>query len=586
MFEPLKIRRTGFKVCFTLAATLLFLLLISAAASAAQLGHVYGDDDISVKDVLLVQKHILNISPLTEAQKPVANVNGDKYIDVKDLTMIMQKVLGIIDEFPILGAPALIAPVNNAFISGTSLNFQWSASPGAGQYQLEIIEAVGETIFKNPVLANVTSHTQSGFPNDVTEYKWRVRAGKEGVWGPWSGYRKLTNTVVPPAPALSLPADNATIAATAINFKWHASAGADKYQLEVIDAFDETVFKNPVLSDTTSYTQTGFPNDGTHYRWRVRAGNEAGWGPWSNDRNLINGSPAPWSLLTGSPGWSPRTGHTSVVHPDGTIILMGGFDGSRKNDVWHSYDGGETWSLIQGSAEWTPRNAHVSVVLSDGTIVLMGGWSTSGIKNDVWQSTNKGHSWTKVKADAEWSDRAGHAAVVLSDDTIVLLGGQDATSRKKDVWHSYDGGINWTAVNTNPGWGARAAHTAIVLSDDTIVLMGGNVFIGYKNDVWRSKNSGVSWTQMTSGAAWTPRAAHACVALSDDTIVLMGGFDGSRKNDVWRSVNEGQSWLLMIGEAEWSPRNYHNTVVLDNNSILLMGGRDTARKNDVWLWSK
>ena len=73
--------------------------------------------------------------------------------------------------------------------------------------------------------------------------------------------------------------------------------------------------------------------------------------------------------------WSGRTGHSSVVLLDGSIIFMGG---SNKNDVWRSTDKGATWDEVTTSAEWSGRSDHSSVVLPDGSIVLMGG--TAGPK--------------------------------------------------------------------------------------------------------------------------------------------------------------------------------------------------------------
>ena len=78
--------------------------------------------------------------------------------------------------------------------------------------------------------------------------------------------------------------------------------------------------------------------------------------------------------MNASAGWSARTGHSSVVMPDGSIVLMGGFDGTSEfNDVWRSTDNGATWTQVNASAGWTGRDGHSSVVMPDGSIVLMGG---------------------------------------------------------------------------------------------------------------------------------------------------------------------------------------------------------------------
>ena len=65
---------------------------------------------------------------------------------------------------------------------------------------------------------------------------------------------------------------------------------------------------------------------------------------------------------------------------------------ARKNDVWRSTDNGATWTQVNASAGWTARVAHSSVVMPDGSIVLMGGYDGSSNKNDVWRFMPAGSS--------------------------------------------------------------------------------------------------------------------------------------------------------------------------------------------------
>ena len=125
--------------------------------------------------------------------------------------------------------------------------------------------------------------------------------------------------------------------------------------------------------------------------------------------------------MNGSTGWSGRQGHTSVVLQDGSILLMGGFtwgdigtDIGNKNDIWRSIDNGTTWSLMNESAGWSGRLGHTSVVMPDGSIVLMGGNSGEGNTNDVWRSADIGATWDADKWECRmvWPGRAhecGHA---------------------------------------------------------------------------------------------------------------------------------------------------------------------------------
>jgi len=111
-----------------------------------------------------------------------------------------------------------------------------------------------------------------------------------------------------------------------------------------------------------------------------------------------------WTEITNSAEWTKRMDHTSVVLPDGSIVLMGGDDGlgSRRNDVWRSVDQGATWIELTDSAEWSERVFHTSVVLPDGSIVLMGG-NDGSLKNDVWRmesassaEQNPKHTYTEA----------------------------------------------------------------------------------------------------------------------------------------------------------------------------------------------
>jgi N-acetylneuraminic acid mutarotase len=286
--------------------------------------------------------------------------------------------------------------------------------------------------------------------------------------------------------------------------------------------------------------------------------------------------------------WSTRRRHTSVALPDGSIVLMGGYDGSnRLNDVWRSIDQGATWTQMTAAAEWTARSDHTSVALPDGSIVLMGGYDGSR-RNDVWRSTDQGATWTQMTSIAEWTARSEHSSATLPDGSIVLMGGYGASGPpKNDVWRSIDQGATWTQMTVAAGWMGRVDHSSVALPDGSIILMGGYGFdlvFTYLNDVWRSTDQGATWTQMTAAAGWTTRYGHSSVALPDGSIVLMGGYDGSnRLHDIWRSTDRGVTWT-QTAAAEWAARENPTSVALPDGSIVLMGGWEVSigYLNDVW----
>ena len=147
---------------------------------------------------------------------------------------------------------------------------------------------------------------------------------------------------------------------------------------------------------------------------------------------------ATWALMNANPAWSPRFYHSSVAMADGSIVLMGGgpYPGQIKmNDVWRSVDNGATWTLVNASAGWSERYSHSSIVTPDGSIVLTGGFDTYRLKNDTWLSTNHGATWTQITPDSGWPERFGHSSVAMPDGSVIVMGGQTSGCiYTNDVW--------------------------------------------------------------------------------------------------------------------------------------------------------
>jgi hypothetical protein len=303
------------KLLLALISIFIFMLIFASAASSQMLGDVNFDGVIDIRDVVLVQRHILGYQPpLSSAQLTAADVNGDGIVNVVDVNLIMQYVQGYINSFPTqyLYTPVLILPGEAASLSGSMVSFQWGAVSGATRYQLEITKLSDNTTFRTVDLGNVTSTTQYAFADDGTQYRWRVRAGNSTQWGAWSVYRTFTNGAALPAPTLGAPAENAALDSTSVSFQWSAVTGATRYHLEIIRISDGYIFKNLELGNLVNTTVSDFPNDGTEYRWRVRAGNATSWGNWSVYRYFTSGVILPAPTLT-APANNTDISDTSVL---------------------------------------------------------------------------------------------------------------------------------------------------------------------------------------------------------------------------------------------------------------------------------
>ncbi|MDD5187099.1 MAG: NosD domain-containing protein, partial [Methanoregula sp.] len=309
-----------------------------------------------------------------------------------------------------------------------------------------------------------------------------------------------------------------------------------------------------------------------------------GWAWFFGDETFTE----PWTSVNASAGWTGRWHHTSVVTPDGSIVLMGGMSTQLMNDTWRSTDNGSTWVLVNASPGWAPRYGHSSVALPDGSIVLMGGYAgVSNYKNDVWRSTDKGSTWTLMNASAAWSVRRYFSSVAMPDGSILLTGG-DYGVLMNDTWRSTDKGATWSLMNASSGWTQRAAHCSVAMTDSSIVVMGGSRAVSLLNDVWRSTDNGATWTLVNASAGWTPREGLGSVAIPDSSIVVLGGKDGtySLRNDVWRSTDNGATWTQVNASARWTARYGHCSVVTPGSGVMVIGGQDASTyKNDVWRFT-
>ncbi len=316
-------RRAGLKAALALLILFVLLILLAPAVSAQLLGDVNFDGHINIYDVVLVQGHALGYyPPLSAAQLIAADVNGDGLVNVVDANLILQYVQGFITSFPAqqLHAPLLFLPGESTTQAGSAVSFQWGTVAGATHYQLEISRVSNGTIFRTVDLYNYTSTAQYGFLNDGTQYRWRVRAGNSLNWSSWSAYRTFTNgSSTLSAPNLTAPAYNSSISGTSVFFSWHPVTGANKYQLQVYKGSEALPTKDLVLGNVTASEQFNFVSDGSQYRWRVRAGNNADWGNWSSYFIFNSGSlPSAPALLSPSVGtiagnsisfqWYPSSG--------------------------------------------------------------------------------------------------------------------------------------------------------------------------------------------------------------------------------------------------------------------------------------
>jgi hypothetical protein len=185
-------------------------------------------------------------------------------------------------------APVLTLPANALVTNDTTPDFTWASVANGTTYEIQIstVSTFASTV-QAPAASPALAYTATVLGDGV--YYWRVRALNAAlVAGPWAASRSFTIDTTPPAsPALSAPADLASIIGTPA-FSWAAAATATKYEFQYATdvAFSTGIYTSAELT-TTSHTPSPAMVLGTFY-WHVRAKDPAGnWSPYSAYRTVI-----------------------------------------------------------------------------------------------------------------------------------------------------------------------------------------------------------------------------------------------------------------------------------------------------------
>jgi hypothetical protein len=170
--------------------------------------------------------------------------------------------------------------------------------------------------------------------------------------GEWNLIRNNAGAPVPLSEA-----SGASVSGASVTFTWAAPAGTgtDSYYLRVNTNAKFTgadIYSN-VVGNVTSYTHSGFSDNGATYYWYVVAHNSAtGWGPASNVRSFITGTGTD-KILSILPKTDPVT-----IQVNSTYSL-------RKSAPGFTINFGDGWSGCELDRRWTISDVASIIVDSD-----------------------------------------------------------------------------------------------------------------------------------------------------------------------------------------------------------------------------
>ena len=283
-----------------------------------------------------------------------------------------------------------------------------------------------------------------------------------------------------------------------------------------------------------------------------------------------------WSLVT--PLISARGDHTSVILPDGRVLVTGGTDSnSKKLTSTELYDPSTslgTWTsscdLLMG------RSYNTITLLSNGKVLVAGGDGSAGTTNtaEVYDPTvaTTPCRWTQVGNMSQ--PRNTPTATLLNDGTVLVAGGFNVTGQNLTVFSSselFNPNTNAWSRTTGSLTDGRYQHTATLLNNGKVLVAGG----------YNAGNPPLATAELydPSTGLWTPtgslataRAIHTATLLSNGKVLVMGGLDSSGNPLASTEIYDPSTGIWTTTGNLLNARDNFTATLLLNGKVLAAGG--------------
>jgi hypothetical protein len=292
---------------------------------------------------------------------------------------------------------------------------------------------------------------------------------------------------------------------------------------------------------------------------------------------------------------APSARHYHSMLWDGQrVIMFGGYDGTKKNDLWWYDPVANTWTqkIAQSVAGSPPARYDHSMVWDGSRVIMFGG---SEMTNDLWWYDPNTNTWTEKIANGTAGSppvRRGYA-MVYDGTRVIMFGGSSSGLGTNDLWWYNPGTNTWTEKIANGSVNSpseRSSHT-MVYDGFRVIMFGGAGNSNNRNDLWWYNSGTNTWTEkIVQGTAGSPSARWYFSMVWDGTrVVMFGGGEGggTKKNDLWGYDPGLNTWTQKITQdVPGSPSaRYYHTMIWDTAKVIMFGGYDGAEKNDLWWYS-
>jgi hypothetical protein len=281
------------------------------------------------------------------------------------------------------------------------------------------------------------------------------------------------------------------------------------------------------------------------------------------------------SFTTSAPLGEPRVFHTSVLLPNGLILVIGGQTGpSTVTDSAEFYDP-QAMKTIRGPRMATARMKHAAILLPNNKVLVVGGQSDVGgtkalASMELYDASTM--SFTTAPSLAE--PRSGPSLALFKDGAVtkVLISGGLANGLSSRTAELYTVDSNTVAPLPAPMIEDRFDANAVTLASGSVLIQGGYSMLASgprpaSSELYDPKTGGFTPTPSV-----VTRAESTLIAIGSDTYVL-GGTDGVRTLDSAEKF-DGKAWRVAPANLATSRRGH--TVSAVGSKIFVAGGFQVA----------
>ncbi len=340
---------------------------------------------------------------------------------------------------------------------------KWNAVSGAAKYEVYRARSKDGTYTKYSTVTG-TSYTNTRYIEDGNTYYYKVRAlDADGTAGAWSSVVSVTYKQILPAPTVTGGND----AQGRPTLKWNAVSGAAKYEVYRARSKDGDYIKYSTVTGT-SYTNTGYIENGNTYYYKVRALDAKGTaGAWSSIVSVTYKQTLPAPTVTG--------GNDAQGRP---TLKWNAVSGAAKYEVYRarSKDG----DYIKYSTVTGTSYTNTSYIENGNTYY----YKVRALKSD-----GTAGAWSSIVAVTYKQTLSAPA----------VTGGNDAQGRPTLKWNAVSGAAKYEVYRARSKDGDYIKYSTVTGTSytNTSYIESGNTYY-YKVRALKSDGTAGAWSSIVS----------------------------------------------------------------------------------------